>query len=182
MRIISGKNKGQRLTAPRQLPVRPTTDMAKEALFNILNNQYYFNDVSVLDLFAGTGNISYEFASRGSENITAIDADLGCIKFIAKTATDLNFPIIAIKKDVFQYLEANPIKAHIIFADPPYDLSPEEFSSIPKLVFEKQLLLENGVLIMEHSKHTDLSHLEHFTNQRKYGGSVFSFFEWTEDN
>ncbi|MEQ8220222.1 MAG: RsmD family RNA methyltransferase [Arenibacter sp.] len=181
MRIISGKNKGQRLTAPKKLPVRPTTDMAKEALFNILNNQYYFNEVSVLDLFAGTGNISYEFASRGSESITAVDADFGCIKFITATSTDLNFPVVAIKKDVFQYLEGNPVKAHIIFADPPYDLSPEEFAAIPKLVFEKQLLLENGVLIIEHSKHTDLSHLEHFTNQRRYGGSVFSFFDWIEE-
>jgi len=181
MRIIAGKNKGQRLTAPKKLPVRPTTDMAKEALFNILNNQYYFNEISVLDLFAGTGNISYEFASRGSENITAVDADLGCIKFISATSSDLDFPITAIKKDVFQYLEMNPIKAHIIFADPPYDLSIEEFSAIPKLVFEKQLLLENGVLIIEHSKHSDLSHLEHFTNHRRYGGSIFSFFEWTEE-
>ena len=181
MRIISGKNKGQRLTAPKKLPVRPTTDMAKEALFNILNNQYHFSEVSVLDLFAGTGNISYEFASRGSENITAVDADYGCIKFITATSTEMDFPIVTIKKDVFQYLQTNPVKAHIIFADPPYDLSPEEFATIPQLVFEKQLLLENGVLIIEHSKHTDLSKLEHFTNQRKYGGSVFSFFEWTQE-
>lgn len=180
MRIISGKNKGQRLTAPKKLPVRPTTDMAKEALFNILNNQYYFNELSILDLFAGTGNISYEFASRGSENITAVDADLGCIKYIMATSSKMDFPIVAIKKDVFQYLQTKPVKAHIIFADPPYDLSPEEFVTIPKLIFEKQLLLENGVLVIEHSKHTDLSHLEHFTNQRRYGGSVFSFFEWTE--
>ena len=103
MRIISGKNKGQRLTAPKKLPVRPTTDMAKEALFNILNNQYYFNEVSVLDLFAGTGNISYEFASRGSENITAVDVDFGCIKYITATSSEMDFPIVAIKKDVFQY-------------------------------------------------------------------------------
>ena len=181
MRIISGKNKGQRLTAPKKLPVRPTTDMAKEALFNILNNQYYFNEISVLDLFAGTGNISYEFASRGSENITAVDADLGCIKYITATSSEMDFPIVAIKKDVFHYLQTNPVKAHIIFADPPYDLAPEEFATIPKLIFEKQLLLENGVLVIEHSKHTDLSHLEHFTDQRRYGGSVFSFFEWTEE-
>ncbi|HCO85367.1 MAG TPA: 16S rRNA (guanine(966)-N(2))-methyltransferase RsmD, partial [Arenibacter sp.] len=87
-----------------------------------LNNQYHFNEVSVLDLFAGTGNISYEFASRGSESITSVDADIGCIKFITATSTDLDFPIVAIKKDVFQYLESNPVKAHIIFADPPYDL------------------------------------------------------------
>lgn len=181
MRIISGKNKGQRLTAPKKLPVRPTTDMAKEALFNILNNRYYFNEVSVLDLFAGTGNISYEFASRGSENITAVDVDHACVRYITATSSEMDFPIVAIKKDVFQYLQTNPIKAHIIFADPPYDLTPEEFAVIPKLIFEKQLLLENGVLVIEHSKHTDLSHLEHFTNQRRYGGSVFSFFEWVEE-
>ncbi|RTE53390.1 16S rRNA (guanine(966)-N(2))-methyltransferase RsmD [Arenibacter aquaticus] len=182
MRIISGKNKGQRLIAPKKLPVRPTTDMAKESLFNILNNQYYFSDVIVLDLFAGTGNISYEFASRGSETITAVDGDMGCIRYISETATNFGFPITAIKRDVFQYLEGNAVKAHIIFADPPYDMPTEDFTKIAQLVFEKELLLENGVLIIEHSKHTDLSHLRHFTDHRRYGSSVFSFFEWTEED
>ena len=116
MRIISGKNKGQRLTAPKKLPVRPTTDMAKEALFNILNNQYHFSEVSVLDLFSGTGNISYEFASRGSENITAVDADYGCIKFITATSTAMDFPIVTIKKDVFQY---HPCKSTYYFCRSP---------------------------------------------------------------
>ncbi|SHJ73788.1 16S rRNA (guanine(966)-N(2))-methyltransferase RsmD [Arenibacter nanhaiticus] len=180
MRIISGKHKGRRLTAPKKLPVRPTTDMAKEALFNILNNEYYFTDLSLLDLFAGTGNISYEFASRGTEQITCVDADAGCIKYITDTAKELEFTISTIKSDVFQYLLHNPIKAHIIFADPPYDLSFEEFSQIPKMVFDKDLLLKNGVLIIEHPKHTDLSVLDNFTYQRRYGGSVFSFFEYQE--
>ena len=86
MRIISGLYKGRKIVAPKNLPVRPTTDMSKEALFNILNNQYYFDDISVLDLFSGTGNISYEFASRGTENITAVDSHYDCIKFINQTA------------------------------------------------------------------------------------------------
>lgn len=181
MRIISGKNKGQRLEAPKKLPVRPTTDMAKEALFNILNNRYYFNEILVLDLFAGTGNISYEFASRGCETITAVDADQGCIKYISETSATLDFPITAIKKDAYQYLEMLAQKVDIIFADPPYDFSAEAFSRIVQLVFEGELLLENGVLIIEHPKQTDLSQLPHFTEQRRYGGSIFSFFERIEE-
>lgn len=179
MRIISGKNKGQRLAAPKKLPVRPTTDMAKEALFNILNNRYFFNQIQVLDLFAGTGNISYEFASRGCPSITAVDAELGCIKFILETANTFEFPITAIKKDAYEYLEKQASQVHLVFADPPYDFSVEAFAQIVQLVFEKELLLENGVLIIEHPKYTDLSQLAHFTEQRRYGGSVFSFFEQT---
>ena len=102
MRIISGQYKGKRLTAPKSLPVRPTTDFAKEALFNILNHRIDFNDVKMLDLFAGTGNISYEFASRGTQEITCVDADFGCIKFISKIADELSFPIRAIKSDVYK--------------------------------------------------------------------------------
>ena len=98
MRIISGSHKGRRITAPKGLPVRPTTDMAKEALFNILNNNYYFEDLEVLDLFSGTGNISFEFASRGSKEIVAVDKDYRCIKFIAKMAKELDFNISAMIK------------------------------------------------------------------------------------
>ena len=104
MRIISGTYKGRKIVAPAKLPVRPTTDMAKEALFNILNNQYYFDDISVLDLFSGTGNISYEFASRGTEDITAVDDNYGCIKFINSTAENFDMPIKTIKSDVFKFL------------------------------------------------------------------------------
>ncbi|MGY5849774.1 RsmD family RNA methyltransferase [Salegentibacter sp. F14] len=176
MRIISGKNKGKRLIAPKKLPVRPTTDMAKEALFNILNNRYHFNGLQILDLFSGTGNIAYEFSSRGASPITAVDENFDCVKFIKKTATELDMNIEVIKSDVYKYLEKAPVKADIIFADPPYDFDQEAFQNIVTLVFEKDLLRQGGVLILEHSKHTDLSPLEHFDESRKYGSSVFSFF------
>ena len=177
MRIISGVYKGRRITAPKKLPVRPTTDMAKEALFNILNNQYYFDDISVLDLFSGTGNISYEFASRGTEQITAVDDNYGCIKFINETADFFEMNISTIKSDVFKFLEKSKQKHTIIFADPPYDFDVEAFSKIPELVFENDLLNEEGLLIVEHSKHTDLSHLQHYSHSKSYGGNMFSFFE-----
>ncbi|MCF8714637.1 RsmD family RNA methyltransferase [Joostella atrarenae] len=178
MRIISGKYKGKRLMAPQKLPVRPTTDFAKEALFNILNNVYYFDEISVLDLFSGTGNISFEFASRGVPTITSVDAHAGCVQYIGKIKDELEFPIKTIKSDVFTFLEKSIITADIIFADPPYDLSKEQFGRIATIVKERNLLNEDGTLIIEHSKDTDLSEYEGFTDARKYGGSVFSFFEF----
>jgi 16S rRNA (guanine966-N2)-methyltransferase len=177
MRIISGKYKGRKLVAPKKLPVRPTTDMAKEALFNILNNQYYFDEISVLDLFAGTGNISYEFASRGTENITCVDQNYGCIKYINETAESFEMPISTIKSDVFSFLENHKQPYTIIFADPPYEFPVEEFAKIPELVFQNNLLEEDGLLIIEHSKHTDLSGLAQYSHSKSYGGNMFSFFE-----
>ncbi|WP_299126109.1 16S rRNA (guanine(966)-N(2))-methyltransferase RsmD [uncultured Winogradskyella sp.] len=177
MRIISGIYKGRRITAPKKLPVRPTTDMAKEALFNILNNQYYFDDISILDLFSGTGNISYEFASRGTEQITAVDDNYGCIKFINETAEAFEMSISTIKSDVFKYLEKSKQQYTIIFADPPYNFELDAFSKIPELVFENQLLEDEGLLIIEHSKHTDLSALKYYSHYKSYGGNRFSFFK-----
>lgn len=176
MRIISGKNKGRRLTAPSKLPVRPTTDMAKEALFNILNNTFHISELEVIDLFSGTGNISYEFASRGATAITAVDANYDCVKFIKKTSEELEFPINTMKSDVYKFLEKAPVKADLIFADPPYNFSTEDFQRIAQLVFEKKLLNTGGQLIIEHAKQTDLSKTEHFQQCRRYGSSIFSFF------
>ncbi|GGG49826.1 RsmD family RNA methyltransferase [Bizionia arctica] len=176
MRIVSGEFKGRRITAPKKLPVRPTTDMAKEALFNILNNLYYLDDISVLDLFSGTGNISYEFASRGTKDIVSVDQDYGCIKFINETAISFGMTIRTIKSDVFKFLEKSTQKATIIFADPPYEFSLEYFTRIPELVFKNNLLEEGGVLVVEHSKHTDLSKVENFSYSKSYGGNMFSFF------
>ncbi|RCS28074.1 methyltransferase domain-containing protein [Polaribacter sp. WD7] len=180
MRIISGKLKGRRLSAPKNLPVRPTTDMAKESLFNILNNLYYFDSISVIDLFSGTGNISYEFASRGTKDIYAIDANFNCIKYIYNTAKQLNLPINTYKSDVYKFLEKTTLKADVIFADPPYNFEAEEFLKIVDLVKERELLNEEGLLIVEHSKHTDLSTHANHSYDKRYGGNIFSFFEFTE--
>ncbi len=177
MRIISGKYKGRRISPPKGLPVRPTTDMSKEALFNVLNNHFSFEGLKILDLFAGTGNISYEFASRGSTPITSVDGDFGCVKFIKQVATEYDFNIAATKSDVFKFLERNNATYDIIFADPPYGLDQKTFEKVVLLVFEKNTLQEDGMMIIEHSKYTKLDHLIHFSFKKSYGGSIFSFFE-----
>ena len=177
MRIISGKYKGRRISPPKGLPVRPTTDMSKEALFNVLNNHFSFEGLKILDLFSGTGNISYEFASRGSTPITSVDADFGCVKFIKQVAAEYDFNIAATKSDVFSFLEKNKTSYDIIFADPPYALDQKTFEKIVLLVFEKGLLNEEGMMVIEHSKYTKLDHMINFSFQKSYGGSIFSFFE-----
>ncbi|MBT8286119.1 MAG: methyltransferase domain-containing protein [Flavobacteriaceae bacterium] len=177
MRIISGTHKGRRITPPKNLPVRPTTDMAKEALFNILTNNYYFEEIKVLDIFAGTGNMSFEFASRGSKAVTSVDTHSGCISFIASKSEEWGFPIVTKRMDVFKFLEKTREKYDLIFADPPYNISADEFDLIHHIVFERDLLLADGSLVIEHAKKTDLSHLAHFTSVRKYGNSSFSFFK-----
>ena len=177
MRIISGKHKGRRLRAPKNLPVRPTTDMAKEALFNIINNGYYFDSIAVIDLFSGTGNISYEFASRGTKSIYAVDTNYNCIKYISTTAKELDLEINTFKSDVYKFIDKTSMQADIIFADPPYDFEVEKFLEIVDIVFTKNLLKEEGVLIIEHSKQTDLSKHDKHSYDKRYGGNVFSFFE-----
>lgn len=177
MRIISGKFKGRRVSPPKKLPVRPTTDRSKEAIFNILNNYYNFSELKVLELFAGTGSISYEFASRGSLPIVAIDGDLGCVNFIKKTAAEFDFDIVAIKSDVFKFLENHSEKYDVIFADPPYGMEQMDFEKIIEVIFKKELLNEQGMLVVEHSKYTKLNQMANFSFQKNYGGSVFSFFE-----
>ena len=182
MRIISGQYKGRRISPPKNLPVRPTTDMSKEALFNVLNNYFDFEGLKILDLFSGTGNISYEFASRGSQNITSVDADFGCIKFIKQTATIFDFNIAAIKSDIFAFIEKCQSSYDIIFADPPYALEQKVFEKIVISIFEKSLLNENGMMVIEHSKYTKLDHLDNFSFKKTYGGSIFSFFEFENSN
>jgi 16S rRNA (guanine966-N2)-methyltransferase len=176
MRIVSGIHKGKRLQAPKNLPVRPTTDMAKEALFNILQNRIDFNELSVLDLFSGTGNISFEFASRGASNITCVDAHHACVKYIQKTSDELSFKLKVIKSDVFKFLDKSSGLVDIIFADPPYDFEKHQLEKLVNTTVQKGWLSTEGSLIIEHSKHMDLSDLSHFEEARKYGGSVFSFF------
>ncbi|RRJ89040.1 RsmD family RNA methyltransferase [Flavobacterium macacae] len=177
MRIISGKYKGRRIAPPKGLPVRPTTDMSKEALFNVLNNYFNFSGLKVLDLFAGTGNISYEFASRGSDNITSVDGDFGCVKFIKQTADEFDFNIAGIKSDVFKFIEKNKNSYDVIFADPPYNLDQATFEKLVEVIFANDLLQEDGMMVIEHSKYTKLDHMINFSFKKSYGGSIFSFFE-----
>jgi 16S rRNA (guanine(966)-N(2))-methyltransferase RsmD len=150
--------------------------MAKEALFNILNNRYYFEDLSVLDLFSGIGSISLEFASRGCQNITSVDAHAGCVSFLDSTSQELEAGLKCIKSDSASYLRKTPLTFDLIFADPPYDLDKEEFISLVDQIMERELLKEDGVLILEHSTRMKLEDHPFFVEARKYGGSSFSFF------
>ncbi|MDB5136800.1 MAG: methyltransferase protein [Mucilaginibacter sp.] len=175
MRIIGGTLRGLRLNPPKNLPVRPTTDMAKEALFNILQNQIEFENIKVLDLFCGTGNISLEFASREAAEVIAVDRSIHCINYIKDTARQHHLEQIkTYKADVFKYLELETEQYDLIFADPPYDLN--RIPEIPKIIFEKKLLLPGGGLILEHQSLQNLSNHAAFAEQRSYGHSAFSFF------
>ena len=177
MRIISGLFKGRRVRAPKKLPSRPTTDMAKEGLFNILYNQYDFQDIKVLDLFSGTGNISYEFCSRGVKLIQSVDKDRRCVEFIKKTAKDLNMSIQAIEANVYSFLQKNNGKFDIIFADPPYKMELENFEKLIYLIFKNKIINKNGICIIEHSKYKDLSKIDNFKEIKCYSGNCFSFFK-----
>ncbi len=161
--------------APSSLPVRPTTDMAKESLFNILENYYDFENAEVLDLFAGTGNLSYEFVSRGCPKVVSVDQDAGCVKFIRETANKLQMDeLIVIRSDVFRFLSSHKNSYDIIFADPPYNC--REYDALARMVFDNHLLKENGLFIIEHDKHLHFDDHEHFMEQRRYGKVNFSFF------
>lgn len=160
--------------APSSLPVRPTTDRAKEALFNILQNLYFFEHKNVLDLFSGTGNIAYEFASRGCEKVLAVDNNYNCINYIEETAKDLDFNISTIKSDCLQYLKGCKQEFNFIFADPPYDY--DNYQELKSLIIENNLIKKDGVLIIEHDKDTEFEgeNLE----VRKYGTVHFSIFSF----
>lgn len=176
MRIIGGSLKGLRLNPPKNLPVRPTTDLAKEALFNILQNKIVFEGVKVLDLFSGTGNIALEFASRGAAEVVCIDRSIHCINYVKDTARQHKLEQIkAFKADVFKYLQLETDQYNLIFADPPYNLN--QIPEIPKIIFDKHLLAPGGLLIVEHQSMQNLSQHPAFIEQRKYGHSSFSFFE-----
>lgn len=175
MRIIGGRLKGLRLNPPKGLPVRPTTDLAKEALFNILQNQVDIEGMKVLDLFSGTGNLSLEFASREAAEVISVDKSIRCVHFLKDMARQHDLEQIkTYNADVFKYLEMETEAYDLIFADPPYDLS--RIPELPKIIFERKLLAPDGLLIIEHQSMQNLSNHSAFTEQRKYGHSSFSFF------
>jgi 16S rRNA (guanine966-N2)-methyltransferase len=174
MRIIRGESK-RRLHLPGHFDGRPTTDVAKEALFNILENNYNFDNIKVLDLFSGTGSISYEFASRGCEDITLVEMNRQNFDFIQKSIRDFSFSqISAINGDAFRFLEKEKIQYDVIFADPPYNL--ENIEKIPQIIFERSLLTKEGWLILEHSAQQNFSSNPYFERERHYGKVHFTFF------
>ncbi len=176
MRIISGKFRSKYIKAPTNLPVRPTTDFAKEGLFNVLNNRFYLEGLKVLDLFSGTGNISYEFASRGAASITAVDLNTKCVSFISKMSRELDMDIVSIESNAMDFVKRCKQKFDIIFMDPPYDF--EAYDPLIKMILENKLLTEKGELIVEHDKNKDLGHIDGFRAMRNYGKVGFSFFEY----
>ena len=179
MRIIAGTHKGRRLKIPKNLPVRPTTDRAKEALFSILNHKVNFETTRVLDLYSGTGSIGFEFCSRGCPNVIAVDADYKCSGFIAKTAEEFGLSVQSIRSTVQIYLSKCVTDFDIIFADPPYEGGQVEFQMIKDSIQTRKLLRPGGWLIFEHTEQLDFSSDEVFIEARKYGSSLFSFFQFT---
>jgi 16S rRNA (guanine966-N2)-methyltransferase len=176
MRIISGDLGGRRISPPANMPyTRPTTDIAKEGLFNILQNNLDFEALKTLDLFGGTGSISYELASRGVPDLTIVEKDPQMFNFIKKTATDLkleNFKVV--RSEVFKFMETCHEQFDFIFAGPPYAL--QTIDELPKVVFEKKLLKENGWLVLEHTPRNDYVNFPFFKMARNYGTTIFSFF------
>ena len=175
MRIIAGTLRGRRLEPPQNLPVRPTTDMARESLFNILNNYVDYEDCSVMDLFAGTGAVSLEFVSRGAREVTAIDINAQCTHFIKRCAERLAVTNLhVVRADVFDLLKRANRRFDIVFADPPYAL--EGLPSLPDLVFDRGVLTDDGIFILEHPREYSFEEHPHFWQHRAYGKVNFTFF------
>jgi 16S rRNA (guanine(966)-N(2))-methyltransferase RsmD len=175
VRIISGKHRGKQIRPPKNFRARPTTDFAKESLFNILLNHYVLEEVEALDLFAGTGGITYEFASRGTREVTTLELDPAHHAFIRKTLQELEMDRVnLLRADAFRYLKKPARNFDIVFADPPYDHP--ELEELPTLVFSGNLVAPGGVFILEHPARNDFSAHPRFRQERKYGGVCFTFF------
>lgn len=176
MRIISGKYGGRRFSPPPSFKARPTTDFAKENLFNVLNNEVEWEDIKALDLFGGTGSISFELVSRGCVHVTCVEKQFPHAAFIEKVQEQLKIDNMKVfKMDVFKYLSFCKDQFDLIFADPPYDL--KNFADVPRLVLEKDMIKDGGLFILEHSKDYDFSTYPQFRERREYGSVNFSIFE-----
>jgi 16S rRNA (guanine(966)-N(2))-methyltransferase RsmD len=176
MRIIGGEHGGRKFNPPNNMPyTRPTTDIAKEGLFNMLQHKLDFEILKTLDLFGGTGSISYELASRGVTDLTIVEKDTAMYEFIKKTAETLrleNFK--AIKSDVFKFIENCTTKFDFIFAGPPYALS--TIDDLPKLIFDKQLLNNGGRFVLEHTPRNEYKSFPYYAAERNYGTTIFTTF------
>lgn len=175
MRIIRGKYGRRRFDVPGNISARPTTDFARENIFNVLENFIDFEGKDVLDLFAGTGAIGFEFLSRGCASVTSVEKSATQYNFIKKVKEQLNVEnMTLVKGDVFKFIENTTVKFDIIFADPPYDLP--QIGDIPELILNSDMLKTDTVIIFEHSKNNDFTHLPHFFQKRVYGSVNFSIF------
>ncbi len=176
MRIISGQHKGRRINPPASLPVRPTTDYAKEGLFNVLNNLIDFSETSVLDLFSGTGNIAFEFSSRGSPTVLAVDIERRCVEFINQTAEKFKLEgFRAIRMNVMVLLKKKAWDSvDLVFADPPFGM--DGIEKLPDLIRSSGIVKPTGIFILEHSEKYDFSDDPSFDQLREYGKVQFSFF------
>jgi 16S rRNA (guanine(966)-N(2))-methyltransferase RsmD len=175
MRIIAGKLRGRRLNPPSNLPVRPTTDMARESLFNILNNYVDYEECSVMDLFAGTGAVSIEFVSRGVKDVTSIDINNACTEYIKSATHQMNISNIhVVRADVFDLLKRAYKKFDIIFADPPYAL--QDLPKLPDIIFKSNVLNDDGIFILEHPREISFEDHPNFWQHRAYGKVNFTFF------
>lgn len=176
MRIISGKWGGRRINPPGKMPfTRPTTDIAKEGLFNVIQNNIDVTACDTLDLFGGTGAISYELASRGAASLTIVEKDPAMFEFIRKTAATLGMENVRLlKMDVFRYLESCTEQFDLIFAGPPYALT--NIDDLPLLIFQRGILKEGGWFILEHTPRNDYKQFEGYRTERKYGTTIFSIF------
>lgn len=175
MRVIGGKIGGIRLNPPKNLPVRPTTDIAKEALFNILQHQIDWDGSSCLDLFCGTGNISFELASRGVLEVDAVDIHSKCLFYVKDIAKQYDLNINTRKADVFKFVSACKKKYDFIFADPPYDVA--QLPQLAQMILDNGLLNEGGILVVEHPSLRKLVDHPLYQETRKYGYSSFSFYQ-----
>ncbi len=176
MRIISGTYKGRHFNPPKNITARPTTDFAKESLFNLLQNRMDFQDIDCLDLFAGTGSISLELCSRGARDVIAVEMAHTQQNFIITTSKQLGIKTLnLVRGDALKYINSCRIQFDFIFADPPYAL--EALPTLPDLIFEKGLLKEDGWFVLEHSSNNDFSKHPHFVEHRQYGSVNFSFFQ-----
>lgn len=175
MRIIAGTYRNRRLDPPRGMDARPTTDYAKEGLFNVLQHKYALEGIRVLDLFAGTGNIGLEFLSRGADSVLSVEQDRKMIAFMERTAASWQVPNWRIlSNDVFNFLRSHRASYDIVFADPPFAM--EGIERIPTLVLEAGLIGPDGLVIVEHVDKMDLSAVPGYQVTRKYGLVHFSFF------
>lgn len=175
MRIVGGKYKGRRLPVSSKLDLRPTTDFAKEALFNLLRSRKDITDTRFLELFSGTGSISFELLSRGAASGVCVDITAASHKYRAQIMSVLEIDSLqSIKSDVFRYLSRAAGQYDLIFADPPYDL--ERLPELPRLILDQGLLLPDGLLILEHPEEHSFGQDPNFVEHRKYGRVNFSFF------